>query len=241
MLRTDLLLLAMGALAGCTGEDLLHGLDERQVNEVLVALGEGGVRGEKDREDGAEGTWRISVPKASADVARRILADRALPRTRPPGFSEVFAKGSMVPSPTEEHALYLHALAGELARSVESIDGIVAARVHVGLPEPDPLRAGERPPPRASVLAKCRAAACEAVRGQEPGIRALVAGAVDGLDPAAVSVVIAEAAASPHAAPAPRRRASAILLALAGGAAIAAVAVAALGLRTRRERATGTA
>src|SRR5512138_580455 len=229
MPRTAVLLVVLGSLAGCGREDLLHGLDERQANEVLVALDEGGVRGEKDREDGAEGGWRISVPAASAEAARRILADRALPRTRPPGFSEVFAKGSMVPSPTEEHALYLHALAGELARSVESIDGVVEARVHVGLPEPDPLRAGERPPPRASVLAKCRAAACEAVRGHEAGIRALVSGAVDGLDPAAVSVVIAEAAPSRRSEPPTRRRASPILLALAAAAAIGAAAVAAVG------------
>lgn len=241
MPRTALLLLAFGSLAGCAREDLLHGLDERQANEVLVALDEGGVPGEKDREDGADGAWRISIPASSAEAARRILADRALPRTRPPGFSEVFAKGSMVPSPTEEHALYLHALAGELARSVEAIDGVVEARVHVGLPEPDPLRAGERAAPRASVLAKCRAAACGAVRGHEAGIRALVAGAVDGLDAAAVSVVIAEAAAPPRAAPPPRRRASAILLALAAAAAIAAAAVAAIGVRARRTRGAGAA
>src|SRR5512138_1403727 len=206
MPRTAVLLVVLGSLAGCGREDLLHGLDERQANEVLVALDEGGVRGEKDREGGAEGAWRISVPAPSAEAARRILAERALPRTRPPGFSEVFAKGSMVPSATEEHALYLHALAGELSRSVEAIDGVVEARVHLGLPQPDPLRAGQRPPPRAAVLVKCRPASCAALRALEPGIRALVAGAADGLDAGAVSVVVAEASGGPPSPPPPRRR-----------------------------------
>ena len=117
------------ALAGCAGEEVLHGLDEPQANEVLVALDEGGIRGTKAREDGVDAGWTVSVPGADASSAQRVLSERALPRARPAGFGEVFAKGSMIPTPTEEHALYLHALAGELARSVEAIEGVVEARV----------------------------------------------------------------------------------------------------------------
>jgi type III secretion protein J len=141
----------------------------------------------------------------------------------------------MVPTPTEEHALYLHALGGELARSVEAIDGVVEARVHVGLPQPDPLRPGDRPPPRAAVLVKCRAAACPAVRQLEAGIRSLVAGAADGLDAGSVSVVIAPAAEAAPPAPAPARRHSAVLVGLAAAAALGAVGIGAAGLtRARR-------
>src|SRR5690242_3493774 len=208
-----LLLPLLALLTGCGGEELLHDLEEPQANEVLVALDEGGVGATKRREDGADGRWTVSVPSGDAARAQRILAERELPRARPPGFGDVFGKGSMVPTPTEEHALYLHALAGELARSVESIDGVVEARVHLGLPQPDPLRPGERAAPRAAVLVKCRPDACDAVRALEGGIRALVAGAADGLDAAAVSVVVARGAASP-APPAarPGRRAAPLLL-----------------------------
>src|SRR5512133_2592897 len=178
--------------SGCAGEELLHGLAEAQANEVVVALDEAGIAATKEREDGADAGWIVSVKGRDAGRAQRILAERSLPRARPAGFAEVFSKGSMVPTPTEEHALYLHALGGELARSVESIDGVVEARVHLGLPQPDPLRPGERASPRAAVLVKCRAAACGAVRGLDAGIRAIVAGAVDALDPGAVSVVFAE-------------------------------------------------
>jgi type III secretion protein J len=223
-------------LAGCAGEEILHGLDEPQANEVIVALDEVGVAGKKVREEGTDVGWTVSVAARDAARAQRVLADRSLPRARPAGFAEVFSKGSMIPTPTEEHALYLHALGGELARSVEAIDGVVEARVHVGLPQPDPLRPGDRPAPRAAVLVKCRPAACPAVRALEPGIRALVAGAADGLLAEAVSVVVAEAAeAAPRPASPPGHR-SVLLIAVAVAAALGAAGFGAAALRSRVRR-----
>jgi type III secretion protein J len=223
------------ALAGCAGEEVLHGLDERQANEVLVALDQGGVAASKAREDGAEERWRVEVPRGEGARAHRVLAERELPRARAPGFGEVFGKGSMVPTPTEEHALLLHALGGELSRSMEAVEGVVAARVHVGLRPPDPLRPGDRGAPRASVLLKCRAAACAAIRALEPGLRAMVAGAVDGLDPASVALVVTEAAEARPAPPAPERHAG-LLAGLAAVAALGAAALTAPAVRARLRR-----
>jgi len=225
--------LALALFAGCADEEILHGLGEPQANEVLVALDEGGVEAHKRREDGQDAGWMVSVAGADASRAHRLLAERELPRPRPAGFGEVFGKGGMVPTATEEHALYLHALAGELARSLEAIDGVVEARVHLGLPQPDPLRPGDRMPPRAAVLVKCRPASCDAVRAMERGIQALVAGAADGLDAAAVSLVVAPGAESRSAARPPPRRTSAALVALAAVAALGAVALAMPVLRDR--------
>ncbi|BDG04365.1 secretion protein [Anaeromyxobacter oryzae] len=227
------------ALGGCGREELFHRLDEGQANEVLVALDEGGIAARKEREDGAEGAWTVSVASSDAAPAQRLLAARDLPRARPPGFGEVFSKASMVPTPVEEHAMYLHALAGELARSVEAIDGVVGARVHLGLPQPDPLRPGERVAPRAAVLVRCRPASCGAVRALDAGIRSLVAGAADGLAPDAVAVVVSEAVE----APAPRaeaRRRSPALLAIAALAALAATGLGGAGLWIRLRRGTAT-
>ncbi|HET8538424.1 MAG TPA: secretion protein [Anaeromyxobacter sp.] len=229
--------LAALVLGGCAAEEILHGLAEPQANEVVVALDEAGIPASKEREGGADAGFTVSVPARDAGRAQRVLAERSLPRARPPGFAEVFSKGSMVPTPTEEHALYLHALGGELARSVEAIDGVVEARVHVGLPQPDPLRPGALPPARAAVLVKCRRAACTAVRELEPGIRALVAGAADGLDAGAVSVVVAEAAqASFGTADAPDGSRSHLLIGLAAAAALGAAGIGAAGLLARARR-----
>jgi type III secretion protein J len=222
------------ALASCAPDaGLLHGLDERAANEVLVALDEAGVRAEKIREDGPGGAWRIEVPAAEAPRAHRILAGRELPRARPPGFDEVFAKGSMVPTAAEEHARFQHALAGELARSIESLDGVLEARVHLGLPLADPLRPEASPAPRAAVLVKCRAADCDALRALEGGLRALVAGAAEGLDPGAVSLVVAPGTAAPPPERAPPRRGPAVLVGLAALAGAGALGLAGLGLRSR--------
>jgi type III secretion protein J len=199
------------ALAACARAELVHGVDEAQANQVLVALDEGGVRAEKRREEGVDGAWRVDVEASDASRAHRILADRELPRVRPAGFGEVFGKGSVVPTPSEERALYLHALSGELARTVEAIDGVLEARVHLALPPQDPLRPDPGPPTRAAVLVKARAGARARLDPLEGGIRSLVAGAVPGLDTAHVAIVIAEAAAAPPPAQRAARTGRAVL------------------------------
>jgi type III secretion protein J len=225
-------------LAACGGEPLLHDLDEREANAVLVALDEGGVAAEKARAEGPDGGWTIRVAGGEVARAHRLLAARELPRPRPAGLGEVFGRPGVVPTPVEEHARWLHALAGELAASVEAVDGVVGARVHLGLPADDPLRPGQRPAPQAAVLVKCRPASCGALRALEGGLRALVAGAAEGLKAENVAVVIAEAAeAAPPPEPPRRPRGS---LALALLAALGAAGLGALAWRERRRRAGGS-
>jgi type III secretion protein J len=228
-----LLLLALLALAGCGREEVVHGLDEPAANEVLVALDEGGIAAEKRREDGTEERWAVAVPAGAAAPAQRLLAERALPRARAAGFGEVFGKGSMVPTATEERALYLHALAGELARSVEAIDGVVAARVHLALPPHEPLRTTPAPPARAAVLVKVRPGARGRVEPLAPGIQSLVAGAVAGLDASAVSVVLADGTGAGAARGAAPRSPRAGLLAAAALAALVAAVIGAWPSRAR--------
>ncbi len=219
-------------LAACSGEEILHGLDEAQANRVVVVLSEAGVQGRAERGEGEGAGFTVTVDAAEAGRARRLLAERELPRQRAPGFAEVFAKGSLVPTPVEERALYHHALAGELSRSLETLDGVVEARVHLALPTPDPLRPEAGRPPRAGVLVKVRPEARPRLEALQAGIRSLVAGAAEGLDPASVSVVLAETAPAPAPAPPPGRP-SRLLLALAAAAAAAGVALAAAALWAR--------
>lgn len=220
-----LLPLALFALA-CGREEILHGLEESQANQVLVALDEGGVRATKQREEGTDGAWRVEVGRSDSARAQQLLAERELPRQRPPGFGEVFGKGSVAPTAVEERALYLHALSGELARSLEGIDGVLAARVHLALPPADPMRLEPSPPPRAAVLVKARPGWRTRVEQLSPGMQSLVAGAVAGLDPSAVSVVVAEAAAVSRAQAASSSGARrTLLLTLAGAAALLGVAL----------------
>ncbi len=141
MSRTTPLPALLLLLAACGDEVLLHRLDEPQANQVLVALGEAGLPARKQREGSDDGTFTVAVRPSDAAAARSLLSARDLPRTRSPGFSELFGSPGLVPTPLEEHARYLHALSGELARTLEALDGVVGARVHLALAVPDPPRA----------------------------------------------------------------------------------------------------
>src|SRR5512139_1354635 len=101
MTRRAPLALALALLAGCGDEEILHGLAEPQANEVLVALYDSGIDATKRRDGGAEGSWAVAVAASDAARAQRALAERSLPRAPPVGFANVFAKASMVPTPTE--------------------------------------------------------------------------------------------------------------------------------------------
>ena len=89
--------------------------------------------------------------------------------------------------------------------------------------------------PRAAVLVKVRPAARARLEPLAPGIQSLVAGAVAGLEPAAVAVVVAEtapASRAPDSGAAGGRRG--VLLALAGVAGLLALALPSLALASSR-------
>lgn len=175
------------ATAGCDTA-LQTGLPEEQANRVLVALHDEGIGATKER-DGPRGDASFEIRVAQDDVAQAlaVLRARNLPRAADPGFEEVFGEGSLVPTPSEEQGRYATALAGELARSIETIDGVLDARVHVAVSDGrDFLLDESRPHPQASVLVKHHEGS---VSVDDDGLRALVAGAVEGMRPQDVTVV----------------------------------------------------
>ena len=184
------------ALAACS-TSVLHGLDERSANEAEAALERAGIAAEKVVDDtaaaGASPAFAVRVARTDGARALELLRVTGLPRDRRRGFAETYGQPSLIPTASEERARYLDALAGEIERTLETVDGVVGARVHLvpADPEgtaPDPGDARPRPAARAAVLLKTRPGA-----GRPPidasDIRRLVAGSVPGLDEAAVAVV----------------------------------------------------
>jgi type III secretion protein J len=188
---------AAAAMAGGCSANILHGVDERSANEATAALERAGIGAEKLPDEGAAAgsgaTYTIRVAHADGTRAVDLLRALGLPHDRRRGFAETYGQPSLIPTPSEERARYIDALAGEIERTLESADGVVSARVHLVLEENDPLSVDTKPrnPARAAVLLKARP-------GQAPfsnaDVQKLVAGSVAGLEASAVSVVVTAAA-----------------------------------------------
>jgi type III secretion protein J len=200
-LRVTAALAALAVALGACSTGILHGLDERSANEAEAALERAGIAAEKVVDDTAAITGTsagFSVRVARADGARALDLLRAagLPRDRRHGFAEAYGQPSLIPTASEERARYLDALAGEIERTLETVDGVVGARVHLVPAETDPegFAASDtrpRPAARAAVLLKTRPESARA--GRPPidaaDVRRLVAGSVPGLEEAAIAVV----------------------------------------------------
>jgi type III secretion protein J len=192
-----LVFVAAMAAGGCSA-NILHGVDERSANEATAALERAGIGAEKLPDEGAPAagggaTYTIRVAHADGTRAVDLLRALGLPHDRRRGFAETYGQPSLIPTPSEERARYIDALAGEIERTLESADGVVNARVHLVLEESDPLAADAKPrsTARAAVLLKARPGAAPFSDGD---VQKLVAGSVSGLEPAAVSVVMTAAA-----------------------------------------------
>jgi type III secretion protein J len=190
------LLAALVAAAGACSTNILHGIDERAANDATRALERAGIGAEKVAEDtgGVSGGARFTLKVPRGDGARALDLLRALGLPREPrhGFSETYGQPSLIPTASEERARYAGALAGEIERTLEGVDGVVSARVHLVREEADPLAVDAKP------RAAARAAVLLATRpGPKPlereDVQRLVAGSVSGLDATAVAVVVTAA------------------------------------------------
>ncbi|MBN1607540.1 MAG: secretion protein [Polyangiaceae bacterium] len=177
----------MAALSGACSVPVARGLDEQDANRVATALEEQGVAASKEVDPQAEGRWLVSVGPDDAPAATAVLASENLPPRPSPGVLEAMGEDALVPSRASEHARLIAGVAGDLERSLRSIDGVLSARVHLAVPVGDALALDDtRPPPTASVLLRHRGATPPV---SVQGVQQLVARAVPALSPEMVSVV----------------------------------------------------
>lgn len=134
----------------------------------------------------AAGGRTIMVPTDMIDRTRLQLAGEGLPNGGGVGF-ELMDNQSFGISQFAEHVNYKRALEGELARSIESMDAVAKARVHLAIPESS-VFVREREKPSASIvldLYRGRALG----DGQVTAIVNLVASSVTNLPTEGVTVV----------------------------------------------------
>ncbi len=141
-----------------------------------------------DARVGEDGT-SVMVPGDDLARARMVLAESGLPIEGDPGW-ELFDEASGLAMNTfMQRVNRLRAMEGELSRSIQTLEGVQSARVHLVLPEREAF-SRERPNPRASVIV--RAVPGRTVsRKQASAIRNLVASSVAELELGRVTVLSA--------------------------------------------------
>lgn len=129
----------------------------------------------------------ILVDPTQLPAVRMLLAGQGLPAGNGVGLEMLNKDQSLGTSQFVEQARYQHAIEVELARSIQTIQGVAAARVHLALPKQS-VFVREQQPPTASVVVELspgQTLSAEQVRA----VVHLVASSVAGMKPDNVSVI----------------------------------------------------
>ncbi len=153
-------------------ETLYTGLTTQDISRIGAALREAGISFDVN----AQGT-AVLVRYGQTAQARMLLAEKGLPSSANAGY-ELFDKlGSMGLTSFMQEITRVRALEGEIARTIQAMKGVKAARVHLVLPDTGSFRRN-RQSPSASVIVRTESAGDFS---SAPAIRHLVAAAVPGL------------------------------------------------------------
>jgi flagellar M-ring protein FliF len=176
---TAFFLYVAGALTEPPKAILFSGLEPRDAAAVTAKLD---AMNEKYEAKGDGGT--ILVPADDVTKLRMQLASDNLPAAGV-GY-EIFDKSDAFGATAfVQNINRLRALEGELARSIQTIDGVDSVRVHLVIPERQ-IFSHDDQAPTASVVVKTRGVLS---RGQVLAVQHLVAAAVAGLTPDRVAIV----------------------------------------------------
>lgn len=182
-------LLLLLLLAACGKVELYGQLTEREANEMLALLLRHGIAAEKVV--GKNAVTALRVESGRVPDAMELLTAAGLPRDRFANMGELFRREGLISSPSEERVRYIYGISQELSRTLTGIDGVLSARVHVVLPNNDPVAGGPVRPSTAAVL--IRHAPGASMDAAVPKIKELVANSIEGMSYDRVSVVLVRA------------------------------------------------
>lgn len=171
-------------LAACK-VDLYSNLEEQEANEMMAILLQHGIQCNKLA--GKEMTYTVQLDESHLGDAVEILKAMGYPKPKYDNLGSVFEKRGLVSSPLEERIRFIYALSQEISETISEIDGVLSARVHIVLPENDPL-SDSLTPSSASVF--IRYGPDSAVEASIPQIKRMVVNSIEGLSYDKVSVAL---------------------------------------------------
>jgi len=149
------------------------GMEPADAPEVAQSLSEAGIQNRI-----SQGGTAIQVPESELDKARATVAtSTSVSGGGQVGF-ELFDKNSLGATDFQQRIQYQRALEGEIARTIQQIDGVRSAQVQLVLPQ-DQLFTDEGNPASASVLIQTSGMGLD--QAQVAGIAHLVQSSVEGL------------------------------------------------------------
>ncbi len=160
---------------------LYAGLGEADKGAVANALQATGIAYSLDRDSGA-----ISVGEDDVHKARMLLASQGLPKAAP-GGDAVLAAMPMGSSRAVEDEALRGAREADLARTIEAVEAVKTARVHLATPQPS-VFVRDTSAPAASVMLTLQSGRALS-EAQVRAVRHLVASSVPGLTPDQVSII----------------------------------------------------
>ena len=161
-------------------ETLYVGLERSDVNQIGLVLGESGITFDVE----SDGT-SVLVEAGKTAQARMLLAEKGLPTSTNAGYELFDNVGSLGLTSFMQQVTRVRALEGEIARTIQSIAGIKAARVHIVMSERANFRREEQQPSASVVI---RTSGVNAERSAN-AIRHMVAAAVPGLNADKVTIL----------------------------------------------------
>jgi type III secretion protein J len=176
MVKVALILILSLILVGCNEESLYSGLNEVEANEMVALLSNAGIISYKLRN--SDEKFTVSTSRNDFAEAIDLLKTNGYPKNQFESLGDVFKKEGFVSSPLEERARLNYAQSQELSRTIESIDGVILARVHLAIPKESKLES-EVKPSSASVFIKHRRGID--LTDRESQIKALLVNSISGL------------------------------------------------------------
>lgn len=171
-------------LSGCQ-VDLFTGLSEKQGNEMLSILLTHNIPAGKTA--AKDNKINLQVDKADVANAIAILKANGYPKDEFADMGSIFEKQGLISSPLEERARYIFGLSQSVSETLSLIDGVITARVHIVLPEAQPLQEVSEPS-SASVFIKHREG--YDLEQAIPKIKRIVENSVEGLSYDKISVAL---------------------------------------------------